>query len=106
VNSGGDHWLGQEFGCAREHGYGLAALIGGGEAQARAAASPRSAGLARHRACGALLLPALSVHRLHIFAFLGKITIQDMFSRRCFVVFVWKSRGFWSCTESCRVAKS
>jgi hypothetical protein len=53
----GDHWLGREFGCTREHGYGLAALIGGGEAQARrrpcagacaAAASPRSVGLARH----------------------------------------------------------
>jgi hypothetical protein len=50
--------------------------------------------------------PHLSVHRLHIFAYLGKMTIQDMFSRCCFVIFVWKSRGFRSCTESCRVAKS
>jgi hypothetical protein len=67
MNSG-DHWLGREFGCASEHSYGLVALIAGGEAQARGAgrplvgaraavASPRSAGLARHRAHGALLLP-------------------------------------------------
>jgi hypothetical protein len=50
--------------------------------------------------------PRLTVHRLHILVYLGKITIQDMFSLHCFVVLVWKSRGFRSCTESCRVVKS
>jgi hypothetical protein len=42
-------------------------------------ASPRSAGLTRRQARGSLFLPKLNVHRLQIFAYLGMITIQDMF---------------------------